>query len=135
MLVNKWGLVESSQRNMYIDAIPKQRSMLLDAAVVILPCFHSSGPLLNPETLSSLNGFASIWCCIENILIAAASEGIYGVTRIPFEEERKSLKVLLDIPDEYDVPCYLALGYPKQTATRMKQYAIRLEDKIHVNGW
>jgi nitroreductase len=134
-LVNEWGLVDPSQRAMYIDAIPKQHAMLLQAGALILPCFCSSSPLLKPETLSALNGFASIWCCIENILIAAASEGIFGVTRIPFEEERVSLKSLLNIPDAYEVPCYLALGYPKTTATRMRQHELRLDDKIHMDVW
>lgn len=100
-IVNEWDLVEPSQREMYIDAIPKQHSMLLEAGALILPCFYSNGPLLQPETLSSLNSFASIWCCIENILVAAANEGIYGVTRIPFEEERESLKGHLNIPNAY----------------------------------
>ncbi|MFZ6028336.1 MAG: nitroreductase family protein [Chloroflexota bacterium] len=134
-LVDEWGLSEPSQREMYIDAIPKQHSMLLEAGALILPCFYAGGSLLHPTTLSSLNGFASIWCCIENILIAAASEGIYGVTRIPFEEERTVLKQRLNIPEGYEVPCYLALGYPKQDARKLKQYPVRLEDRIHVNGW
>jgi len=134
-LVNKWGLVDPAQREMYIDAIPKQQAMLLQAAVLILPCFYSSGPLLQPESLSALNSFASIWCCIENILIAAASEGIFGVTRIPFDAEQKSLKRLLGIPEGYEIPCYLALGYPKKTAKRLRQFEVRLEEKIHLDGW
>ena len=28
-----------------------------------------------------------------------------------------------------------AMGYPKKNARRTKQYEIRLEDKIHNNGW
>jgi hypothetical protein len=68
-------------------------------------------------------------------LIAAAAEGIFGVTRIPFEVERESLKRILNIPDGYEVPCYLALGYPRQTAKRLKQYEVCLEDKIHMDRW
>ena len=134
-IVDDLGMVEPSQREMYIDAIPKQYSMILESGSLIIPCFHGTGPLLKPENLSSLNSFASIWCCIENILICAASEGIYGVTRIPTEEERLRMKELLSIPNEYEVPCYLAMGYPKKNARRTKQYEIRLEDKIHNNGW
>lgn len=134
-IVDDLGMVEPSQREMYIDAIPKQYSMILESGSLIIPCFHGTGPLLKPENLSSLNSFASIWCCIENILICAASEGIYGVTRIPTEEERLRMKELLSIPNEYEVPCYLAMGYPKKNARRAKQYEIRLEDKIHNNGW
>lgn len=47
---------------------------------------------MQPTSLSSLNEFASIWCCIENILLAAASEGIFGVTRIPMKEELEHIK-------------------------------------------
>jgi nitroreductase len=134
-IVNRWGLVEPSQRECYIDAIPKQHSMLLNAGVLILPCFFSPGPLLKPESLSSLNCLVSIWCCIENILLAAASEGLFGVTRIPFENERKSLKRILNLPPGYEVPCYLALGYPAEGARRIRQFEINLDQKIHWNGW
>jgi nitroreductase len=64
--------------------------------------------------LSALNSFASIWCCIENILIAAVSEGIYGVTRIPFDDEIEYIREILNIPEDYDFPCYLGLGYPRE---------------------
>jgi nitroreductase len=134
-IVNGMGLTESSQREMYLDAIPKQHAMLLNAGCLIIPCFYITTPLLKPETLSSLNSFASIWCCIENILIAAAAEGIFGVTRIPFEAERKIIRRLLKIPEGYETPCYLALGYPMETAKRMAQYQVNLEEKIHLNKW
>jgi nitroreductase len=134
-IVNQWGLTEPSLRQMYVDAIPKQHSMILHAGCLIVPCFYTSGPLLKPETLSSLNSFASIWCCIENILITAAAEGIFGVTRIPFEAERVGMRPILNIPDNYEVPCYLALGYPRSTAKRLKQYEVRVQDKIHMDTW
>ncbi len=134
-IVDEWGLAELSQRQMYLDAIPKQQAMLLCAGCLIIPCFYASGPLLQPETLSSLNSFASIWCCIENILITAAAEGIFGVTRIPSEDERAGLKRILNIPEGYEVPCYLALGYPQPTAKRLRQYPVCVEDKIHMNAW
>jgi nitroreductase len=134
-IVNRWGLTIPSQRDVYIDAIPKQSQILLSAAVLVIPCFHANGDLLHPESLSSLNCFASIWCCIENILIAAAAEGIFGVTRIPFEPERKHIRKVLKIPAEYEVPCYLALGYPAENARRMEQIPISIEEKIHMNSW
>ncbi len=134
-IINGWGLTEPSQREMYLDAIPKQHAMLLNAGCLVIPCFYTKTPLLKPETLSSLNSFASIWCCIENILIAAAAEGIFGVTRIPFEAERKIIRRLLNIPQPYETPCYLALGYPLETAKRLPQYEFNLEEKIHLNAW
>jgi nitroreductase len=133
--VNRVGMTVPVQRDMYIDAVPKQLQMLLSAAVLVIPCFQVYGDLLHPETLSSLNCFASIWCCIENILIASASEGIFGVTRIPFEPERKHIHKVLHIPAEYEVPCYLALGYPAENVKRMEQVPISIAEKVHVNVW
>lgn len=134
-IVDRWGMEDAVQREMYIDGIPKQVRMILTAGALIIPCFHQPEPLLEPATLSSLNGFASIWCCIENILVAAASEGVFGVTRIPFVEERANIKTVLNIPSDYEVPCYLALGYPELGAKRAKQHEVRVEGKISFDRW
>ncbi|MDK2980995.1 MAG: 5,6-dimethylbenzimidazole synthase [Chloroflexota bacterium] len=134
-LVRRMQLSDDSQREMYRQAIPKQVSMLLNAPLLIIPCFYASGDLLHPETLSSLNSFASMWCCIENILIAAAAEGIFGVNRIPFEPERGHLRRVLHIPPEYEVPCYLALGYPAEGAQRARQNPVAIQDKLHHDLW
>jgi nitroreductase len=134
-IINRWGLTNEIQREMYIEGIPKQYDMLLNAGCLILPCFRQEKPLLKPKDLSALNPFASIWCCIENMLVAAAAEGIYGVTRIPFDAESKIIKQYLHIPEDYEVPCELALGYPTETATRTRQINIDLESRIHQNKW
>lgn len=133
-IIDNWGLTDEKQRDMYQYAIPRQARMILTAGAVIIPCFYQgSGPLLKPTRLSSLNAFASIWLCIENILLAAVTEGIYGVTRIPKSPE--SLKKLLNIPDKYEIPCILALGYPKKRKKVLKQHIINPVDKIRFNGW
>lgn len=134
-IINRWGLTDESQRQMYIDGIPKQYSMLFNAGALILPCFVQHTPLLKPKDLSALNGFASIWCCIENMLVAAAAEGIFGVTRILFEPERKTIKQYFDLPAEYEIPCWLALGYPAENARRAGQVNIPPKERIHLNEW
>ena len=90
---------------------------------------------MNATCLSSLNEFASIWCCVENILLAAAAEGILGVTRIPMEEELVHIKKTINHPDNYAMPCYIALGYPKKDAKIPVQKQINVEDRIHINNW
>ena len=133
-IIDDWGLIDKVQREMYIDGIPKQYSMLLNSACVIIPLFRQFD-LLKPKNLSSLNPFASIWCCIENILLAAASEGIFGVTRIPFDDETAHLKKLLNVPDGYEISCYLALGYPKEGLSKIVQHSFEVEERIHLNKW
>lgn len=134
-IIDQWGLTDPLQREMYLDAIPKQHRMLLTAGCLILPCFRQKSPLLKPANLSALNSFASIWCCIENMLLAAASEGIYGVTRIPFDEEITHVREVLKMPEDYEFPCYLALGYPREDVKPIAQNAIPAEERIHFNKW
>ncbi len=134
-IVNCWGLTDEKQRATYIEAIPKQYNMLYTAAALIYPCYPQPTPLLKPRSLSELNPLVSIWCCIENMLVAAAAEGIFGVTRILFEDERKTLKTYLHIPGGYEIPCHLALGYPAENAKRLPQVDIDLNERIHMNSW
>lgn len=98
-MLDGFGMTDSDQRGMYHIAMPKQFSMLDNSGCLILPFFKLREPLLKPTSLSSLNEFASIWCCVENILLAAASEGILGVTRIPMSEELEHIKNTLNHPE------------------------------------
>ena len=133
--LDSWGSVDNIQRAMYLDGVPKQYSMLYNAGCLILPFFHQDEPLLQPESLSSLNAFASIWLCIENILLAAAAEGIFGVTRIPMDDESEHIKRIINHPADYVMPCYIALGYPSKNATAPKQKEVSATEKIHKDTW
>lgn len=134
-ILDKWGMIDKVQRVMYQEALPHQYSMLYNSGCLILPFFQVKNPLLKPRNLSALNDFASIWCCIENILIAAASEGIFGVTRIPMANESEHVKSVLGHPDDYVLPCYIALGYPGKNAKRAKQNTVSAKSKVHFNSW
>jgi nitroreductase len=90
---------------------------------------------LKPDSINSFNGFASIWCCIENILLAATAEGLGCVTRIPFEAEAIYLKEALGHPDNYIMPAYISIGYPAVNAVRNVQNEYAAKDKIHINQW
>lgn len=134
-IVNRWGLTDECQRELYINAIPKQFSMLDEAPALILPFYQQPGALLKPKSQSDLNAFASIWLCVENMLLAAAAEGIFGVTRIPFADERKIVLEALNIPAGFEFPCWLALGYPADDAKRAEQVQIDPLTRIHMDTW
>ena len=134
-IIDYWQMTDPVQREMYMDGIPKQFSMLMNCDTLVIPCYLQDTPLLQPENLSALNAFVSIWCCIENILVAASGEGIFGVTRIPGEEERAVMKGFLNIPDGYEIPCHLALGYPAEDAKRARQVKINLDERVHIDRW
>ena len=62
---------------MFADALPKQQKMLMQSGLLILTFFRQKqSPLLKPVEQSSLNYFASAWCALENMLLAATNEGL-----------------------------------------------------------
>jgi nitroreductase len=136
-LVDSWGMTVESQRAMYIDAVSKQGSMILEAGALVIPCFRQPEPLLGEKTsLHELNAFASIWVVLENSLIAAASEGIFGVTKIVSTPgERDHIRATLGIPEEYEIPCYLAMGRPSADAVWHRQVPAAAADRLHVERW
>ena len=58
-------------QKMYAYAMPKQYTMLKDAPYVIIPVFKSG--VLNSEHVSKQDSLSTIWCVIENILLAATA--------------------------------------------------------------
>jgi nitroreductase len=134
-IIENWNMTDDCQIGMYMDAIPKQYSMLYHAGCIVLPFFKQSQPLLEPETLSSLNPFASIWLCIENILLAATAEGLGVSLRIPSGKELDYLREVVHYPEDYYMPCYLGIGYPAKDAVIIPQKKFDIKDKIHINQW
>lgn len=128
-------LTDACQRDMYLDGVPKQYTMLYHSGCLVLPFFRQDYPILNPKSMSDLNNLGSIWCCIENIFLAATAEGLATAFRIPFPNEVKYIKEAIGHPDNYYMPCYIAIGYPSEDATHPKQYEFNAEDKIHMNKW
>lgn len=134
-ILKTWHLTDECQRSMYIDALPKQHEMLAKSGCLILPLFRQKGNLLEPKSLSALNAFASIWCCVENMLLAATAEGLGCAIRIPLGDEAESVARILNYPGEYRFPCYLAVGYPEDGLALPKQLDRSVEDRLHLNGW
>ncbi|MBU2611752.1 MAG: nitroreductase family protein [Chloroflexota bacterium] len=120
------------QREVYSYSVPLQERMLLTAPEILIVCFRMAKPLSECKTLFELNNFASVWLVIENILLAMAAEGLYGVTMVPFRTA--GLKKLLGIPDDYEVATFIPIGYPK-TEPLVRQVKANLEERIHLNEW
>ncbi len=136
-VVDSWELEVPEQRAMFLDALPKQASMVLSAGALVIVCFRQTEPLLEAKgSLHELNAFAEVWSCLENILVAAAAEGIFGVTKIPSTPtETQHIRGTLGIPDEYEVACYLALGYPKSGAPSFASSIGEVGAYIFRNAW
>lgn len=127
---------DKDKRAMFADALPKQQKMLLDSGLLILPFFRQKqSPLLEPAEQSSLNYFASAWCAVENMLLAAADEGLGTAFHIPVSDEAEMIKKIVGAPEDYEFTCLLTIGYPAENAFLPKQKEIDIEDRIHENIW
>lgn len=120
-------------RDMYLEAVPKQKRMLLEAPELLVVCYKQKTPIQDCHRVYDLNGFASVWCCIENILLAMAAEGLYGVTYIP--EDTPPVKAVLQLPEEYEITALIPMGYPAEGIKIVKQKETSLDEKLHIDGW
>lgn len=134
-ILKDWNLNDTCQQNAYKNAIPKQYRMLAEASFVIVPLFKQKTDILHPDNLSHLNGFASIWCCIENIFLAATAEGYACTLRIPLGDEGEWSRHVLKYPKDYLMPCFIAVGKPKENAAYVEQKEYSLKDRLHNNIW
>ena len=134
-LIKDWNLSDSEQQSCYRNAVPKQHKMLMDASAVIIPLLKQKTDILHPDNISHLNGFASIWCSIENIFLASTAEG-YGCTlRVPLGNEEEYARSVLGFPQDYFMPCFIGLGKPKKDAPVIKQKEINVKERIHLEKW
>lgn len=131
-LIKDWNLTDSLQQECYRNAVPKQYRMLFDASAIIIPLLKQKTDILHPDNISHLNGFASIWCSIENIFLAATAEGYGCNLRVPLGDEAESARDVLGFPSDYFMPCFVGIGRPKKDIQPVKQKNINIRERIHL---
>lgn len=109
--------------------------MLAQASCVIIPLFKQKTDILHPDNLSHLNGLASIWCCIENMFLAATAENLAATLRIPLGDEANWARNVLKFPKDYLMPCFIAIGKPSPSASYVEQKKYDINEIIHKNEW
>ena len=119
------------QKESYQFAVPKQYSMLIDAAAVIIPLMKKKVDILHPADLSHLNCFASVWCSIENLWLAATAEGYGCNLRIPRGNEEEIAREVTGFPDNYMIPCFIGIGRPAENAVRTNQLVPDIDKQLH----
>ncbi len=117
--------------DMYIYAMNVQKKMIMSAPEVLIPIFENRTPISECTTIYELNSFASIWCVIENILLAMTNEGLGGVTYVP--KNTISIKRILEVPEKYEIPAIIPFGYPDSTEKKIEQIENTVNEKIHIN--
>lgn len=107
--------------------------MLEDAPYVIIPVFRSKD--VSGESFSKLNPFATIWCSIENIFLAATAEGLACSMRVPADEEHDDVKKKLKVPATYMMPVFIGIGYADPGEKELEQTAPDFEKQLHFGRW
>ena len=121
------------QKESYRIAVPKQYRMLFQTAALIVPLMKKKTDILHPANLSDLNCYASVWCSIENLWLAATAEGYGCNLRIPWGDEEAVAQKALGFPDGYMIPCFIGIGRPAPDAVRTRQIDVDYDRQIHWN--
>lgn len=124
---------DSFMREMYLDAIPKQKKMILDAPSLVIVIFKPKTKVENAKKIFDLNCLASVWTCIENFLLSLAENDVYGVTFIP--KNTDDIKKKLEIPDKMEIAAIIPIGYKMDNARMLKQKPINISERIHNEKW
>ena len=120
-------------KEMYLDAIPKQKRMILTAPELLVVVYKPKTQVSESKRIYDLNCLASVWCCIENILLSLAENDVFGVTFIP--QNTQAIKEALNIPQELEVAAIIPFGYKVSDAKTIPQKEVILEEKLHINNW
>jgi nitroreductase len=124
---------DSLAKGMYLDAIPKQKRMILEAPELLVAVYKPKTHISESKRVYDLNCLASVWCCIENILLSLAEDDVFGVTFIP--QNTSAVKDILNIPQELEVAAIIPFGYRDSNAKIIPQKEIELKSRLHINSW
>jgi nitroreductase len=124
---------ETIMKEMYLDAIPKQKKMILDAPSVVIIVYKPKTKIENIKRIYDLNCLASVWTCIENFLLSLAEHDVYGVTFIP--QNIDTIKEKLGIPVELEIATIIPIGYKAYNAKILTQKTINIAERIHNEKW
>lgn len=122
---------EASARDMYLYAIPIQKRMILTAPGLVCVVYKPKTQIVDSKKIYDLNCLASVWCCIENMLLSFAEDAVFGVTFIP--QNTPAVKEVLGIPAQLEVAALIPFGYMAEGAALPAQKEINLVERKHID--
>lgn len=132
-LQEKFEKHDPLSKAMYLEAIPKQRSMMMEAPELLIVVYKPKTSIKESVRVYDLNCLSSVWCCIENILLSLAEDEVFGVTFIPQNTER--VKDILNIPSDLEVAAFIPFGRKAANITLLPQKEVSVAEKLHINQW
>jgi nitroreductase len=122
---------DEAAKEMYLYAIPKQKRMILTAPGLICVVYKPKTHVKDSKRVYDLNCLASVWCCIENMLLSFAEDDVFGVTFIP--QNTPKVKEVLGIPAQLEVAALIPFGYKVKGAADVPQKEISLAERKHID--
>lgn len=103
-------------RQIYLRALPVQRTMILTAPVLLVPAYRRKLGERAPEGPADLNAHAAMWIAIGYLLLSLAEDGVQACTVVPgpSSEARR----VLALPEDWEIATFLPLGYPRARIVR-----------------
>ncbi|HAM97629.1 MAG TPA: hypothetical protein DCQ26_03380 [Marinilabiliales bacterium] len=132
-LENLFKKEDRIMKEMYLDAIPKQKKMIIEAPSVVIVVFKPKTKIGEAKRIYDLNCLASVWTCIENFLLSLAEHNVYGVTFIP--QNIEAIKEKFGIPIELEIASIIPIGYMAENAKILKQKTINITERKHYEKW
>lgn len=117
-------------RRVYRRSLPLQLSMMLEAPEVLVVCYKMK-PISDCRTPFELNPLASVWMCVENVMLALAAEGLFGCTYTPYDAA--GLKEALGVPPDYQIAAVVPFGFPQRAPG--PQEPEDLDERLHLDTW
>ncbi|MGZ4886555.1 MAG: nitroreductase family protein [Candidatus Aminicenantales bacterium] len=124
------GFEDETLKKIYRRTLPIQLTMMLEAPEVLVVCYKMK-PLGECRTLFELNPLASVWMCIENIMLAMAAEGLFGCTYTPYDAG--GMKKFLGVPEGFEIASVIPFGYPRNVAEDRDHET--LAGRLHIDKW
>jgi nitroreductase len=124
------GYEDEALKRVYRRSLPVQLTMMLEAPELLIVGYKMK-PFSACRSLFELNPLASVWMCIENIMLAMAAEGLFGCTYTPYDSE--GLKRHLGVPAGIEIAAVIPFGYPSRMPEPWESED--LDARLHIDRW
>lgn len=126
---------KTPQQEMFKIAYPRQRSMVEEAACVILPFFKQKYPLSEDKNGYGLMDYGAAWALVENMLLAATAEGLGSVVHIPVKKSRNRSGNFCKFRMAGTCPRSSFSDTPALRRRFRGQVEATVQKKVHWNKW
>ncbi len=130
VLAAKFASLPAEARQIYLRALPLQRTMVLTAPGLLVPVYRPKRGERAPEGPADLNAHAAIWMALGYLLLSFAEDGVYGCTIIPGRSS--DARRLLGVPEDWEIATLLPFGTPRGGVAR-NEHPSDVDTFLHID--